>query len=343
MLFADLHVHLDGSLRDSTFVELARERGIVPSLEAGEALLERLRFRPGMSLKACLERFAATVGLLQTADAVERVASELIEDSFLDGVRHLEVRLCPELHTREGMALEEAIESALMGLERGIAAVAARAPGDRMFAGLVVTALEGWSEEEAGRAVDVALRYRDSGILGIDLAGDESLFDPAPFRTAFARAREAGLGIAVHAGEGCEPSHVSDAVVALGAMRVGHGVAAARDPKTLELLATKDVTIECCLTSNVHTGAIPSIAEHPLQAFAAAGVGVVLCTDNTLFSATTLSREFDLARSDLGLGTGQIEDVVLESARASFLRGAERAELERLLAGGLAAGGLASA
>jgi len=334
MLASDLHVHLDGSLRETTLVELARAQGAWPGDDSDGEYARRLRFRDGMTLGACLERFGATVALLQSAAALSRAASELVEDSHLDGARHVEVRLCPRLHTRAGLSPDAVVEAVLGGFEDGNARVAASSPDDRVSARVVVTLLEGMDEEEAAGLADLAARHA-GGVAGIDLAGDEALFDPARYGRAFHRARDAGLGLAAHAGEGREPEHVRRAVTELGVSRVGHGVAAAKDPSVVTLLAERGVTVEACLSSNVHTGAVRSIGEHPLRALLARGVSAALATDNRFFSSTTLSREYDLARERLGVTAAETEALALASARAAFLPDAERASLERLYAASL--------
>jgi adenosine deaminase len=287
-----------------------------------------------MTLQACLERFGATVALLQSAAALSRVARELVEDSHLDGARHIEVRLCPPLHARAGLSPDAVIEAVLAGFEEGNARVAASSPGERVSAKVIVTLLEGMDEEDAAGLVALAARHA-GGVAGIDLAGDEALFDPARYAGAFRRARDADLGLAAHAGEGREPDHVRRAVTELGVSRVGHGVAAAVDPSVAALLAERGVTVEICLSSNVHTGAVRSIEEHPLRALLTRGVRAALATDNRFFSSTTLSREHDLARERLGVTAAETESLVLASARAAFLPEGERAALEALYAASL--------
>ncbi len=331
MLVSDLHVHLDGSFREETLVGLAVERVLEPDESRARDLARRLRFGPAMSLGACLERFHVTTALLQTSKALERVASELVRDSYLDGVRHLEVRLCPALHAGFGLTGQEIVESVLAGMEDG----AGRAAGDGstavVTAGLVLAVLEGMSAEEAADVVDLAAGYAESGVLGIDLAGDEALFDAARYAAAFGRARDAGLGVTVHAGEGHEAAHIRDAVETLGAERIGHGTTVLDSPGTADLVAERGVTLEVCLTSSVHTGAARSVAEHPLPRMLAAGLRVTLATDNRFLSATTLSREYDLAASELALDRRDLDRMAIESASSSFLPEPERARLESLV------------
>lgn len=331
MLAADLHVHLDGSLRESTLIEFARAQGACPLDVDEKSFLARLTFEPGMTLSSCLGRFGATVGLLQNRRALRRAAEELIQDCYLDGVRHAEIRFCPLLHTRGGMTPAEALEAVIAGLERGAAACTSGTAGEWLSAGVIVSILEGSRAEDVSLLVDLAARHAGSGVVGVDLAGDESLFDAARFERHFARAKGAGLGITVHAGEGHDPSHVIEAVERLGADRIGHGTSAAGDPRATRLLADGGITVECCLSSNLHTGAIGSYAEHPLPVFLEEGVSAVLATDNTFFSATSLSHEYDLAAEHLGLTRGELARMAIDSGRASFLPDDERRGLTDVL------------
>ncbi len=339
MLASDLHVHLDGSLREDTLVELAVDRGLWPGSLPADELLDGLRFRPGMSLPSCLARFETTTSLLQTASSLARAASELVRDGYLDGVRHSEIRLCPPLHGGSGLGHEEALDAVLRGIDEGVALALAGASDDRLTAAVVVTVLEGMTEDEALDLVDLASRYAGSGVCGVDLAGDESLFDAERYRRAFARAADAGLGIAVHAGEGHDPVHIEEAVEILGARRIGHGTTALADPRVVALLVERGVTLEVCVTSNVHTGSIDGFAGHPLPGLLAAGVRVALATDNRFFSSTTLSREYALVSEELGVGRADIERMVLESASSAFLPKADRAKLVEIYAASLGGSG----
>lgn len=343
MLASDLHVHIDGSIRPSTLAELAQAHGLCPRGLPADRFVDALRFKPGMTLKSCLGRFDTTVSLLQSSESLRRVAAELVVDGYRDGVRHMEARLCPSLHVRCGLRPEQVLDAALAGIEEGTTAVGGIAPGDRVTAGLIVSILEGMAEEEAESLVDLALRYADRGVLGVDIAGDEDLFDPGRFVRPVGRARDAGLGITVHAGEGHDPSHVRDAVMVLGAQRVGHGTSAGRDSTVQTLLVERGVTLEVCLSSNLHTGAVERIEGHPLKQLADRGVQMALATDNRFFSMTTLSREYDIAQERLGIAPETIKRFVSASATSSFLPDEEKSRLRTLYLGGAGSDGKAAA
>ncbi len=335
MLASDLHIHLDGSLREETLIALSREAGLIPPTADASGFTRGLRFRSGMSLSSCLGRFDVTVGLLQTRRALERVTSELVCDSYLDGVRHVEIRFCPTLHTREGMSPGDAVTAVVSGAERGVGEALAGAPDDWMSARVLLSVLEGMSEEQTAEIVDLAIGHADSLVAGVDLAGDESLFDAARHARPFARAADAGLGVTVHAGEGGDARNVAAAVETLGANRIGHGVSATTDAGVMSLLADRNVAVEVCLSSNLHTGAVGSLAAHPLCTLAEAGVPVALATDNRFFSHTTLSREYELAAAEAGAGHEVMARSVLTSADAAFLPSPERAALRELYASSL--------
>lgn len=330
MLASDLHVHLDGSLRERTLSELLSAQGLLPPGTGGADFVGRLRFRTGMSLRSCLAMFDTVIGVLQTRGALTRAAEELVCDSFLDGVRHAEIRICPALHTRRGLSPDQVIETVVEGIRRGSERIASADPGATMSAGLVIAVLEGMDEDVAAGLVALAARHAGAGVVGVDLAGDEALFDAGRFRRPFARARDAGLPVTVHAGEGHDPSHIRAAVQELGARRIGHGTSACSDDGVLDLLVERGVTIEACLSSNLHTGAVRRLELHPLPRLLDRNVRVTLATDNRFFSETTLSREYDIAAGALGVPAEGIARMVLESAASAFLCDRERARLAKL-------------
>jgi len=288
---ADLHRHLDGSLREATLRELAAGAGVeVP---------RDLRFTPSIGLEAALAYFRITVAALQRADALRRVASEICEDAARARVTTLELRFAPQLHG----AIEPAIDAVLDGL-------AGRA-------GLILCALYGEPPAQVEALVRAGARRK--GVVGIDLAGG-----PGPahawrlgdYAAAFRIAAELGLGRTVHAGEGRPPSEIRTAIVELGAQRIGHGTTLFDDPEVAELVCERGVVIEACLTSNLHTGAIRAIAEHPLPRWLAAGVRACICTDNTLFSDTSSEAEHALARALPGM-TDELMARVIETGHAA--------------------------
>jgi adenosine deaminase len=268
---ADLHRHLDGSLRLDTLRELAGAVGL--------ALPPDVRFTPGMGLAAALARFELTLAVLQAPPALRRVAAEICEDAAADGVTTLEVRFAPHLH---GASIAAAVDAVLDG-------VAGRA-------GVIVCALFGDPPARVDELVAVAATR--PGVVGLDLAGGPAAdhrWDLAAYGPSFRRAADAGLGRTVHAGEGRPPSEIRIAIEELHAQRIGHGTTLLDDPDVIGLVLDRGVTIEACPTSNLHTGVIARLDDHPLARWLQVGVRACVCTDNTLLSDVTASQE--LARA----------------------------------------------
>jgi adenosine deaminase len=294
----DLHRHLDGSLRPGTVADLARGLGL--------AVPADLPFFPGMGLQAALARFAFTLSLLQTPAAVRRVAAEMVEDAAAEGVTTLEVRFAPQLH--RGAAPEAIVEAALEGL-------AGRA-------GLLLCGLYG---EDPG-VLDhlVAVAATRPGVVGIDLAGG-----PAPghayalsdYERPFRRAADLGLGRTVHAAEGRPAAEIRLAVERLQARRIGHGTTILDDPTVVDLVIAREVTLEACLTSNWHVGALPAPEAHPLPRWLAAGLRATVAADNTLLSGVTAASEHRLAASLPGMTAASLQAVVDAGHAAAFRRG----------------------
>jgi adenosine deaminase len=291
----DLHRHLDGSIRPSTLADLAAR--------AGRAVPPDLPFTPGMGLDAALARFAFTLSLLQAPAEVRRVADEMCEDAAGEGVTRLEIRFAPQLH--RGAPLEAIVDAALEG-------AAGRA-------GILLCGLYGEDPAVMERLVDVAATR--PGVVGIDLAGGPApshrhgMSDVAP---AFRRAASLGIGRTVHAGEGRPPAEIRAAIELLQAQRIGHGTTLLEDPAIVDLVLSRGVTIEACPTSNVHTGVIARVADHPLSRWLDAGVRVCVCADNTLLSATTAAEELVRVRGIPGMTEEKIARVVAHGHAAAF-------------------------
>jgi adenosine deaminase len=296
---ADLHRHLDGSLRPSTLAELARARGLeVPA---------DLAFSPGMGLAAALSRFAFTLSVLQEPAAVRRVAGEICEDAADDGVTALEIRFAPQLH--RGAAVEAIVDAALEGISGR--------------AGLILCGLYG--EPPSVLAALVAAATTRRGVVGIDLAGGPASgdrFGMRDYADAFRRAAELGLGRTVHAGEGRPAAEIGVAIEELGAQRIGHGLSLLEDARVLSLVIEGGVTIEACPTSNLHTGIIASIAAHPLPEWLRRGVRACVCPDNTLLSAVSSSDEHRRARAISGMTDELLERAIAFGQAGIFRRGA---------------------
>ena len=226
--------------------------------------------------------FDDAIAVMQTAGALERIASEMCADAAAENIDYLEVRWAPRLHLREGLSVEHVIDAVLRGLAASpIAAVA------------IVCAMRQHAPAENVALARVAGRYAGRGVVGFDLAGDEARFPAAPQRPAFEAARAAGLRLTCHAGEAGEPASVEEAL-SLGVERIAHGVIGAREPRIVERIRAEGVVLDMCPTANVKCKAVPSLAEHPLPGLVRAGVRCTISTDSRTVADTTLTREFDL-------------------------------------------------
>jgi adenosine deaminase len=304
---AELHVHLDGSLRPATLLDLAQARGVALPAAEPAALAHAMLVSDASNLEDYLEPFRLTLAVMQDPEAIERIAFELAEDYAAEGVRYVEVRFSPGLCTREGLGADRVLDAALAGLAR-----AERATGIR--AAVIVCGLRTLSPEHTVEMARLAAAYEGRGVCAFDLAGAEAGFPVADHGEALAIAHEAGLAITIHAGEGFGPRSIGQALELGHAARIGHGTRLLEDPALLDRVRNDGVTLEVCLTSNVQTRVADSYETHPLRRFYDEGVRVSLCTDNRLMSGITLTDEYEHARDALGF-TG---DELVEIARMGF-------------------------
>jgi adenosine deaminase len=291
---AELHLHLDGSLRIDTALDLARTRGIdAPRDWTGmfDALVGAERAADQAEL---LRAFELPIALMQDAEALERIAYELVEAKAADRVRYLEVRWGPLLHVAGGLSLADGIAAVL----RGGTQAAQRAGVVVRF---IATALRSHDPADNRRLAETAATFRDEGLTGFDLAGPEAAFpDPLAHRTAFEAAGAGGLRTTVHAGEWGGPDQVRRALE-VRPDRIAHGPLAIEDADLCRELAYRAVTLDLCPTSNVQAGIVRSVEAHPLAALHRAGVPVSLSTDDSTVSNVSLSDEYERAVSRIGL------------------------------------------
>ncbi len=283
-----LHDHLDGGLRPETLVELADEVGHdLPTTDPVQLARHLAVGAARRDLELYLEGFTHTVAALQTTDALQRVAREAVEDLAADGVVYAELRFAPELNTARGLHVDEVVTAALAGLRDG-----------PIPAGLVVDGMRTSPPEVVRESAEVAIAHHGQGVVGFDLAGAEAYCPAGVHAAALERLAEAGVPLTLHAGEAHGATMVSEAVERFGARRIGHGVALVddlADDGRLGPLARRvrdlGITLECCPTSNVHTGAVTSLAAHPMPRFEDAGMVTTINTDNRLMSDASMSSE----------------------------------------------------
>lgn len=321
-----LHDHLDGGLRPSTIVELAREYGYVglPTADPGELAEWFHRGAQRGSLPLYLEGFAHTCGVMQTEEALERVAYEMMEDMKDDGVVYVETRFAPVFHTEKGLHWDEVVNAVLRGLERG------RKDFGVEF-GLIICAMRNMSlsQEMAELAVD----FRERGVVGFDLAGEEGGFPPKKHVDAFHYIQRENFNITVHAGEAFGKESIWQAIQWCGAHRIGHATRLIEDigldkhePLKIvkmgylaQYVLDKRIPLEICLTSNVDTGAVPSMEEHPFGLLHQYKFRVTLNTDDRLMSNTTMTREFKVAHQVFKLSLDDLEKITINAMKSAFI------------------------
>ncbi|MDQ1676093.1 MAG: adenosine deaminase [Actinomycetota bacterium] len=327
-----LHDHLDGGLRPSTVVELAAETGYadLPTTDPVELGLWFRDAADSGSLVRYLETFAHTVGVMQTREALVRVAAECAVDLAADGVVYAEVRFAPELHVEHGLTLVEVVEAVLEGFAAGSAHAAAN--GDTIRVGTLLTAMRHAARSQ--EIAELAVAFRDTGVVGFDIAGAEAGFPPTRHLDAFQYIQRANGHFTIHAGEAFGLPSIWEALQWCGADRLGHGVRIVDDieqgpagPQLGRLAAyvrDKRIPLEMCPSSNVQTGAAPSIAEHPIGLLRDLHFRVTVNTDNRLMSGTSLSREFALLVSEFGYGWDDLRWFTINAMKSAFIPFDER-------------------
>ena len=322
----DLHRHLEGSLRLETLAEIALEHGIdLPGYD-----IERLRpyvqiTNDPPDFQRFLEKFQLLRRFYTTHDAVQRVAYEAVADAALDNVRYLELRFNPAaLAHAQGFSFEEVTDWV-------IEAVGHAQVDYQILVRLICTIVRHENPESARQIVELALSRQKYGIVGLDLAGDETIYPVAPLVSLFRHAAQGGLGITIHAGEAGGPENVREAIELLGAQRIGHGISCVEDSNVLMLVRDRKVALEICPTSNLQTGAVEKFGYHPLRDLYLAGVRVTVNTDDPSVSDTTLTDEYLVAVMGMNLTLDDLRAFNRNATRASFLPPAERIQLEAQL------------
>lgn len=309
----DLHVHLDGSLRVETILDLAREQSI--ELPASDVPGLRSALHAGEntgSLVKYLEAFAITLEVLQTREALYRVAYELAEDAAAENVRYMEVRYAPMLHVRSGLRLTEVVETVLRGLHD--------AQRDHSIESrLILCGIRNISPESSLEMAELVVAYKGRGVVGFDLAGAENDHPAKDHHEAFSLVRRNNINVTIHAGEAYGPPSIAQALHDCGAHRIGHGCRLREDGDLLHYVVDHRIPLECCPSSNVQTGAIASLPTHPMRLYYNLGARVTINTDNRLITDTTVSREMWLAHTEIGLSLADIKQTILNGFKSAFL------------------------
>jgi adenosine deaminase len=318
-----LHEHLDGGLRPATVIELAKACNYT-GLPTDDPVELGAWFHRGAnkgSLPEYLEGFAHTIAVMQTRDAIERVAFEFIEDMYNDGVVYAECRFAPVFHTEQGLTPEAVVQAALDGFHRGEAKYGVKW-------GLIICAMRHMTDSLEWAEMAIDFRYR--GVVAFDLAGEEAGYPPKKHVPAFQAIQAANFYSTLHAGEAFGIASIWQALQLCGAHRLGHATRLTDgmtivDGKIVKMgslaqyILDRRIPLEMCLSSNVHTGAVRSMEEHPFKVYYERGFRVTINTDDRLMSDTTMTKEFQVAVDHFGLGLRDLEKITMNSAKSAFI------------------------
>lgn len=317
----DLHVHLDGSMRLDTILDLARAHGVKLPTEDREQLFHMIYAgEVCQSLDDYLKAFDITLSVMQTEESLERAAFELAEDAWKEGVRYIEVRYAPMLHTRWGLRLTTVVEAVLRGLR-----MAKRTYGIRY--GVILCGIRSMSADSSVRMAELCIAFKNRGVVGFDLAGSEVNNPAALHQKAFQLTLNNNINCTAHAGEAYGPDSISQAIHKCGAHRIGHGTRLIEDGDLLNYVNDHRIPLEVCPSSNIQTKAASSWESHPVDFFVDYGLRVTINTDNRLLTDTTVSKELWLCHLHYGWSLDQIKEVLVAGFKSAFIPYREKADL----------------
>ena len=318
---AELHCHLDGSLRVSTILELATLQKVQLPADNQEDLHKFLAIKGKMkNLEEYLKIFDITLSVLQTPESLQRVSFELAEDCWNDSVRYVEVRYSPILHTQKGMTSSESVDAVKMGLDQAEAEFGIKT-------GIILCGIRNISPEVSLKLADLAVQYKNQGVVGFDLAGAEENFPAKHHQEAFELILKKNINATLHAGEAFGPESIHQAIHACGAHRIGHGTRLKENEDLMAFINDHRIALEICLKSNIQTRSISSLKNHPFKYYFDQHLRVTLNTDNRLISNTTLSEEYYLAAETFNLTLQNIRTIIINGFKSAFLPHNERRDL----------------
>lgn len=316
----ELHCHLDGSMRVETIIDLAERQGVrLPSHDPAE--LRRILVQDeAASLVQYLKAFDVTLSVLQDSESLRRAAFELIEDCARENIVYIEVRYSPLLHQRKGMKLTEIVESVLRGLKQGEAEFGIKW-------GLIICGMRSTHPKYTMQMAELCIAYKHLGVVAFDLAGAEGGNPAADHADAFQIILNNNVNVTIHAGEAYGPPSIAQALHSCGAHRLGHAVRLKEDGDLLNYCCDHRIPLEICLTSNVQTGAVPELAQHPLRFYYDFGLRVCINSDNTLMSGVTVTDELYKAHKVLGFTLPELKDLIVYGIKSAFLPHRPKVEL----------------
>ena len=309
----DLHVHLDGSLRLQTILDLAREQGVSLPADTVETLRPYVEMGEDCeSLVEYLKAFDVALSVMQTYESLVRTAFELAEDAARENVRYMEVRYSPILHQQKGMTLHSIVQAVLEGL----AAAEKRYP---IKTGVILCGIRHIGPELSNRLADLTVAFKNKGVVGFDLAGAEEDFPAKKHRVAFSRVLANNINCTLHAGEAYGPESIHQAIHLCGAHRIGHGVRLIEDGDLLNYVNDHRIPLECCPSSNVQTKAVRRMQDHPIRLFYDLGLRVTVNTDNRMVTRTTVSEEYLVLHEVLAFTLDEIKELIIMGFKSAFL------------------------
>jgi len=317
---AELHCHLDGSMRIETILELAAQQNVRLPSHDPEELHSILVQDEAASLVQYLKAFDVTLSVLQDAASLRRAAYELIEDAAKDNVLYIEVRYAPLLHQRKGLKLTQIVEAVLDGMRAG----------ERDFGvrwGLIICGMRSTHPKYTLQMAQLCIAYKHMGVVAFDLAGAEGGNPAADHEDAFRLILNNNINVTIHAGEAYGPPSIAQALHDCGAHRLGHAVRLKEDGDLLNYCCDHRIPLEICLTSNVQTGAVTEIAEHPLRFFYDYGLRCTINTDNHLMSGVSMTDELWKAHDQLGFTLPELKDLIVYGFKSAFIRHRQKVEL----------------
>jgi len=331
---AELHVHLDGSIRPETLLDLADDAGVEMPSRDPAALANAMRADDATDLASYLSRFERTLAVLQTPDALVRVTRELVEDHAAENVRVVEIRYSPILNTAGGLSMEEVLEATLEGMRQGTEQTGIQA-------GLILCGIRNMDPATSVAIAELGVAFRERGVVAFDLAGAEAGNPVHRHAEAFEVAARGLLPATVHAGEAAGADSIRDALLHGRAARIGHGTRLHEDEALLAWVRDRSIPVEICLTSNVQTRVAATFEDHPVRRYFDEGILLTLCTDNRLVSGTTVCQEYRAAARHLDFDAGELAAVARMGFESAFLPLDEKEvllaqvddELDELLAG----------
>lgn len=309
----DLHRHLEGSLRVGTMAQVARELGMNMPGTAGLRPLVQVGQQQPYTFQNFLSKFDTLRQFYRSPEIIGRVTREAIADAAADHLKYLELRFTPVALSRaEGFSMGEVIDWVIEGAQQASREHA-------IMVGLIVSVNRHESTQLAEQVIGLAVDRQRKGILGVDLAGNEAQFSAKPFAPVFKEAQKAGLHITVHAGEWGPGEHIAEAILHLGAERIGHGIRVLEHPYSVAMARERGVAFEVCVTSNHQSGVVKDLIAHPVGQMLAEGLNVTIGTDDPSISDITLSHEYQVLSEQLAIDDDRLKAMIFAAARASFL------------------------